>query len=193
MDIKQEKNFENIEFTEIHGIKDISLKTFFNCKFTDCDFTESNFSNSLFADCIFKTSNLSLIKLTDSKLQNVYFDDCKILGVDFTQISKFIVKLGFRNSQISNCNFSTLDLKNSDFLNSQIIQSDFYKTNLSKSNFSGSDLKGTIFNNTDLTKADLKNAKNYAIDPLSNKIKQAEFTMPDAIGLLDPLQVKIYW
>jgi len=177
MNIYKEENFEGIEFNGIQDIKDIKSKSFYNCTFTNCDFTESDFSFSLLSDCIFEDSNLSLIKLDETKIHSAQFNRCKILGVDFTQITK--------------CTFSSLDMVESEFIDSIIHQSDFFQAKLVKSCFSGSDLQDTIFEKTDLTEADFSNAKNYAINPLSNKVKNAQFTMPDAIHLLDTLDVII--
>jgi len=189
--LKNLEIIENIEFTGIQVIKDIKSKSFYNCTFTNCDFTESDFSFSLLSDCVFEDSNLSLIKLAETKLHNVQFNRCKILGVDFTQISKLIFKMDFQESQITKCTFSSLDLSESELIDCVIHQSDFFQTNLSKSDFSGSDLHDTIFEDTDLTEADFTNAKNYSINPLTNKVKNAVFTMPDAIHLLDALEVNI--
>jgi fluoroquinolone resistance protein len=191
MDIQKHDTFENIKFIELNDIKNIKSKSFYDCKFVDCDFTESDFSNSLFSECIFKTSNLSFAKFNESKFQDVHFDGCKILGVDFTQLSKLILEIGFENSKITKCIFASLELDGTNFINCQIIQTDFYDTILKKSNFSGSDLKDTVFENADLTEANFKDSKNYLINPLKNKIKNAEFTMPEAIVLLESLEVKI--
>ena len=191
MNIQKEENFEGTEFNGIRGIKDIKSKSFYNCTFTNCDFTESDFSFSLLSDCVFKDSNLSLIRLAETKIHSAQFNACKIMGVDFTQISKLIFKVGFRESQITKCTFSSLDMVESEFIDCNIYQSDFYKAKLGKSNFSGSDLEQSIFEDTDLRGVDFSNAKNYSINPLTNKIKNAEFTMPEAIHLLDALDVKI--
>ena len=190
-DIQKEENFEDIEFNRIQDIKDIKSKSFYNCTFKNCDFTESDFSFTLLSDCVFEDSNLSLIKLAETKLHNVQFNRCKIMGVDFTQISKLIFKMNFQESQITKCTFSSLDLSESELIDCIIHQSDFFQTNLSKSNFSGSDLQDTLFEDTELTEADFTNAKNYSINPLTNKVKNAQFTMPDAIHLLDALEVNI--
>jgi len=191
MNIQKEENFEGIEFSGIQDIKDIKSKSFYNCTFTGCDFTESDFSFSLFSDCIFEDSNLSLIKLAETKIHSAQFNVCKIMGVDFTQISKLIFKIGFHDSQITKCTFSSLDMVESEFIDCNIYQSDFYRAKLAKSNFSGSDLEESIFEDTDLTGTDFSNAKNYSINPLTNKVKNAEFTMPEAIHLLDALDIKI--
>lgn len=191
MNIQKEENFESIEFNGIRGTKDIKSKSFYNCTFTNCDFTESDFSFSLFSDCTFTDSNLSLIRLAETKIHSAQFNRCKILGVDFTQCSKLIFKIDFRESHITKCTFSVLDMTESEFIDCNIIECDFYRAKLAKSDFSGSDLKDTVFEETDLTSADFSNAKNYSINPLTNKVKNAEFTLPDAIHLLDALGVKI--
>ena len=192
MNIQNQENFEHVEFDGIQDVKDIKSKTFLNCSFKDCDFTESDFSLSRFSDCRFHNCNLSLIVVSETKLQDVCFDSCKIMGVDFTLINKLIFKIDFQESQIIKCSFSELDMSESDFQNCIIQQSDFYQSKLVKSNFTGSDLQDTIFDNSDLTEADFTDAKNYAINPLNNKIKNAQFSMPDAIQLLNALNIKIY-
>jgi uncharacterized protein YjbI with pentapeptide repeats len=79
----------------------------------------------------------------------------------------------------------------SNFIDCNIFQSDFFRTKLAKSDFSGSDLNASIFEDTDLTATNFSDAKNYSINPLTNKVKNAQFTMPEAIHLLDSLRVKI--
>ena len=61
------------------------------------------------------------------------------------------------------------------FVNSNIIDSDYFNTDLRDSSFLSSGLKNTNFLNSDLRKANFKDAKNYIINPLSNKIEKAIF------------------
>jgi len=58
-------------------------------------------------------------------------------------------------------------------------------------NFDEVDLTGTIFHNSDLSKADFSNASNYDIDPKTNKIKKAKFSLPEALQLLRGFDITI--
>ena len=78
-----------------------------------------------------------------------------------------------------------------NFLNCQINNSDFYQSDLTGANFSGSDLKDTIFENSRLSEANFVDSKNYRINPFTNKIKNARFSMPEAITLLKSLDIII--
>ena len=192
MDILKNNYFENCEFTSLsQNNEDLKSKSFYDCVFKGCDFTGSDFTDSLFSECKILSSNLSLVLMATTKMQNAYFHDCKISGVNFTHINTLILQIDFKNSLITDCIFSSLPLKDKDFINCQIKNSDFYQTNLTGSNFSGSNLKDSIFENTNLSKTNFKEAQNYSINPLINKIKDAQFSMPDAITLLKPLGIKI--
>ena len=68
---------------------------------------------------------------------------------------------------------------------------DFREAIMMHSDLSGSDLLGSFFQATDLKKANFLDAYNYSINPLTNKIKQAKFSMPDAINLLESFEVEI--
>ena len=72
-------------------------------------------------------------------------------------------------------------LKENYFTNTCLIGADFYDV----------DLSGTIFHNCDLSKADFSSATQYAIDPQTNKIKKARFSLPEAVGLLRTFDITI--
>jgi uncharacterized protein YjbI with pentapeptide repeats len=66
---------------------------------------------------------------------------------------------------------------------------DFRETNLSQAIFSGTDLSESLFSNTDLSGADLSLARNYIIDPIQNNVKQARFSLPEAMSLLYSMDI----
>ena len=71
-------------------------------------------------------------------------------------------------------------------------ESDFSGANLENALFTGSDLSATVFANTNLHKADFSAAKNYFIDPSQNRVKDAVFTLPEALNLLQAFQITIH-
>ena len=46
---------------------------------------------------------------------------------------------------------------------------------------------------TNLTEADFRTAQNFSIDPLENQLKKAKFSRENLEGLLEKLQLKIYY
>lgn len=70
-------------------------------------------------------------------------------------------------------------------------ETDFAESDVSECNFRGSDFKGARFVDTNLQKADFQHAINYQIDPLTNKLKGAKFSLPEAIGMLTGLGIVI--
>ncbi|MBE6068423.1 MAG: pentapeptide repeat-containing protein [Clostridium lundense] len=192
MEISQEKEYEDLTFRGLKKIdENIRDKTFINCEFNNCDFTQTDFSNSKFEDCIFNECNLTLVKYDDVKLRNAKFKGCKLVGVNFNKCDTFILEIGFQDSLIENCNFSSLALKKSLFKNSNILESDFVGTDLSECDFTSSSLGGTIFDNSNLSKANFSDAKDYDINPLNNIVKKAVFTMPEAMMLLRHFNITI--
>lgn len=192
MEISQENEYEDLTFSQLKKInEDVMDKAFINCKFNNCNFTQTDFSNSKFEDCTFNECNLTLVKYDDVKLRNVKFKGCKLVGVNFNKCDTFILEIGFQDSLIESCNFSSLVLKKSLFKNSNILESDFVGTDLSECDFTCSSLGGTIFDNSNLSKANFSDAKDYDINPLNNIVKKAVFTMPEAITLLRHFNITI--
>ena len=53
------------------------------------------------------------------------------------------------------------------------------------------DMAGATFDNTNIEKADLRTAINYTIDPNANRIKNAKFSLPEAVGLLYKFDIEV--
>ena len=188
------------EILEIEGqhftSEDFSKKIFENHCFTNCLFQNCNFNGVLlrkakFCSCTFKDCNLSLVKLDGSRMQEVKFLGCKIVGAEFFKCEKTFFSANFENSLVHYCNFSDLNMKNASFCKSKLKESHFTNTALSGADFEDVDLSGTIFHGCDLSKADFSKAINYDIDPQTNKIKKAKFSLPEAVGLLRGFDITI--
>lgn len=166
-------------------------KEFSNCIFKKCDFSESNFSNTSFIDCEFVNCNLSNIKVTNCNFQGVTFEGCKLLGTRFSTIDSFLITWIFKNCGITLCDFSDLEIKDSKFLNCDLKEVDFINTDLTGSDFSGSSLLQCKFYHTNLEKTNFVEAVDYYINPVDNKVKGAQFSYPNVLGLLDCFGVKV--
>jgi fluoroquinolone resistance protein len=66
---------------------------------------------------------------------------------------------------------------------------DFREADLRQADFGGTDLSQSLFGNTDLAEADLSRARNYRIDPAHNSLRQARFSLPEAMSLLHSMDI----
>ena len=169
----------------------LSNKLFDECIFSSCDFSSKDFTKSKFIDCKFINCNLSLLKLDSARLQNVIFANCKILGVNFGDVDKFLLRLRFNECLIKNSYFTDIKIPNTDFTSSEILDCEFSSVDLSNSNFSNTNLKDTYFRKCNLTNSNFISSKNYIISPIENEISGAKFSIPEVLGLLESFDIKI--
>lgn len=161
-----------------------------NCFFEGCDFSNSKVS-SQFENCKFFKCNFSLTKLNKCRLQNVFFEECKFVGVQFFTCDKFLLFMNFKRCLIDSCNFSDMSLKKISFFESTIRRSDFNNTDLTESDFKKTNLEGTIFHHSNLSKANFLESINYSINPFTNNIQKAIFSKPEVYSLLNFLDIAI--
>jgi fluoroquinolone resistance protein len=192
MSLFQDREFENQTFVKPLCLKEeVKAKLFSHCRFEQGDFTQSNWAGSRLVDCAMHNCNLSLIKIDGCRLQGLAFHHCKLVGVNFGTCNPLFLSLQFYNCIIDMCNFSDLNLKGAHFKHCTMRETHFTHTNLSESDFSGSDLKNSLFHNSNLSKANFVGAINYSINPLTNVLKKARFSQPEAIALLESLEIII--
>lgn len=164
-------------------------RDFTRCTFSKCDFSGCDLESSAFSQCLFDRCNLSVVKVNDVSFNDVTFKDSKLIGIDFTRCTINFVALGFKNCLIETCNFSALMMPRTRFENDEIRASIFSETNLTKAVFSDCDLERSIFHKTKLEGTDFSTAKNFTIDPTTNGLKGAKFSLPEAVSLLRSLQI----
>lgn len=178
-------NNEGLTFkSENFSQKSLEGQVFNACTFNGCNFTESILRNVEFCDCEFVNCNLSLAKMDGSRFQDVKFKECKIVGVDFYKCNSAFFSPNFKDCMLQYCNFSDLVLKYISFKGCTLKECHFNGTNLSGAAFIDTEFNGTLFHKCDLSKADLTSARGYDIDPRTNKVTKAKFSLPEAARLL---------
>ena len=155
---------------------------FNNYEFINCQF--SDLSDLNFIDCNFRNCNLSNLNTANSRLQNVSFFDCKLLGLNFSKTIDFALELHFENCLLDYASFDSKKLNKSSFKNCKINNANFTQADLSKSTITNCDLHETLFANTNLATVDFTTCKNFLIDPELNNIKKAKFLLHDLPNLL---------
>ena len=183
----QDQIFDKLDFTQ----EPLTKGEYENCKFTNCNFEETNLNDIKFMDCNFQDCNWSLVQLNGTVLREVKFKDCKMLGLQFESCNDFGLSFSFENCQLNHSTFFQMNIKKTIFKNCQLREIDFSESNLTNVIFDNCDLAQAIFINTVLDKADFRTAYNYAIDPESNRLKKAKFSILGISGLLDKYDIII--
>lgn len=114
-----------------------------------------------------------------------------MLGLQFHHCSEFGISFTVENCILNHSSFYKLKIKKTVFRNSQLQETDFTACDLTGSLFEECDLARATFDSTILEKTDLRTAYNYSIDPETNKIKKAKFSLPGVPGLLHKYDIEI--
>jgi len=183
----EDQVFEGMDYTKVS----FAGHHFSSCTFKDCLFMESSFCNAQFVFCTFIRCNLSLVNTEGCRFQETTFEACKIVGAKFYLCEKRFFSIQAKHCVLKSCNFSDLKMKKVDFSESQFSDCDFKETDLTEGNFSGCMFEETLFHNCQLIRADFRNAQNYEIDPQTNKIAKAKFSLPEALSLLKGFDILI--
>lgn len=162
-----------------------------NCTFSNCLLTTVDLSNISFSECVFDNCDLSMAILKDTSFRDVKFRNCKMLGLRFDDCNKFLLSLSFENCILNFASFYQLKIKNTLFKGCKIQDVEFVGTDLTNARFADCDLSRTIFQQTLLLNADLVTAYNYSIDPETNKLRKARFSVAGIAGLLDKYNIVI--
>src|SRR5688572_6927459 len=96
----EEQVYEGIDYTT----KGLTKGHYEICTFINCDFSNCELSHIKFTECEFKSCNLSMIKVTNTSLNDIRFTDCKMLGINFENCDHFLFSVTFTSCTL---NFSS--------------------------------------------------------------------------------------
>lgn len=173
----------------------LSAARFEACHFLDCDLTGAVWRHGQVRECLFERCNLSLWQLPFTELAGVTFQECKLLGVDWTRASTPLLapqpRLSFERCLLDDGSFFALPLDQLVLRDCQLRDVDFREASLRRADFRGSDLAGSLFGQTNLEAADFSDARDYDIDPLNNRLQGARFSRFEALRLLLGLGIEL--
>ncbi len=194
LSISSQAHYSGVSFKEIGlGREEVLSSEFYDCVFSRCSFVETVLRRCRLVDCVFRECDLSLIRLPESSLTGVRFEDCKVVGVNWTEAhwpkGGLGNPMGFFRCAISHSTFIGRRLLGIEIRDCVALDVDFREADLSGADFGGTDLSGSLFGSTDLSEADLSRASNYHIDPGQNTLRQARFSLPEAMSLLYSMDI----
>lgn len=165
------------------------------CVFVKCVFANAVLRNVKFANCRFEDCVLRNASFKACSLLNGVFHNCALIGLDWSPVRRHGARLALLGKMTS-CTvkyntFVDVGLSKADFAGSILHDCYFQDCALGQASFRECDLRNTVFHHCDLSRADFRDARNYGINVMNNKISKARFSLPDAIGLLAGFDVVI--
>jgi uncharacterized protein YjbI with pentapeptide repeats len=132
-----------------------------------------------------------MTKFSHSQLDKIVFNECKLMGVNFSDCADLLFSLKFEQCILDCCSFTRKSMRKTPFIDSTVKETDFAECDLSNSSFQNTDLSKSVFNRTKLNGVDFITAYNYSIDPELNSIKGAKFSIHGITGLLIKYDIHI--
>ncbi len=174
------EEYSKIDFTKTT----IKKGEYDNCIFSNCNFENVHVSNIQFVECEFIDCNFSNTIIKDFAFKDVNFVNCKMIGVKFNEVNSFLLKISFKDCQLSFSSSYKLKTPFTRFKNCNLVEVDFTETIANNCIFDKIDLKRAIFESTNLYKSDFRTAFNFDLNPQNNYLKNAMFSRNSIDGLL---------
>ncbi len=173
--------------------KQVSNRCFDQCVFESCTFTETAVNGCRFRDCTFKECDLRLANVRGSAFINSPFVYSTVTGINWTTTSwpkgGLFNPVRFTDCDISYSVFTGLDLSRIQIVRCVAKGADFAEADLTEADCSYTDFTESRFLHTNLTEADFSHATNYTIIAGMNTLKKTKFSLPEAVRLLDGLDI----
>jgi fluoroquinolone resistance protein len=193
-EIASETHYADQAFKDVRlEQSEIVSSEFHDCVFSRSSFVESVFRRCRFVECLFTDCDLSLVQVPESRFTSTRWENCRVVGVNWAEAewpkTGLGNPIGFFKSAISHSTFIGLALTGIEIKYCVAADVDFREADLSHADFGGTDLSQSLFAHTDLSEADLSRARNYHIDPSQNVLRQARFSLPEAMSLLHSMDI----
>lgn len=177
------------------NLSDFSDISFDGCTFVRCDFSESKFDHCVFVDCEFIDCNLSVVQWSFTKLNDVVFRGCKLIGIDWTRVDwpqlSFSAAVQFHHCLLNDSSFMGLRLPELILTHCRAHDVNFREADFTEANFTETDFTYSQFSRTNLTRADFTGAINFSINLYENELKEAIFSRFEAPCLLEAIGIEL--
>jgi uncharacterized protein YjbI with pentapeptide repeats len=144
-----------------------------------------------FTACTFIGCDLSMMKLTGSSLQQVAFQECKLLGVDFSVSSAMLFSITCTDCPMDHAVFEARVMPEVTFKRCSLRGAVFERGDLQGAVLDDCDLSDAAFDGADLRKADLTTAYHLRIDPRATNMRGARVSTDGALDLLSVFGVVV--
>ena len=124
------------------------------------------------------------------------FEDCRLNEIEWAPLMSngafpdpihTLKGCSLKYNTFTEMNFNRFDFSDGN----EIVGSMFAKCEMQLVDFKGTELHETEFYQCDLRKADFRDAIGYKVDILGSRLKDARFSLPEAVNLLADLKIKL--
>ena len=183
-EVFNEANWEEVVDAEFRG-----------CTFAGADLHGVLVRSSRFIECHFERCDLSLWRPVDSLFGASRFEDCRMLGIDWTLAVWPRVPLHgpnvFVRCEMSMGTFANLDLGPVTFEECRLRDVSYRETRMDGGRLDRSDCLGADFHGADLTGAGLVGVDGLAVDPRVTKLEGASVDGVAGAAILDMLGINL--
>lgn len=185
----EDERFDGHTFTsgELEGAE------FVDCTFAGCSFTECEWDGTLFSGCSFADCRIAPSRISGTELSRCSFKQCALVGIDWAAVAPgngYASPIAHLMScQLKYNTFANMQLAAFGFSGSELMGCTFARCRLTEADFNGCVLEDTEFIDCNLEKADFRDATGWRISPAGNRLRNARFSLPEALALLDGLGI----
>ena len=169
---------------------------FADCVFVDCSFSKCELDHTTLNECRFVRCEITGLRSVSSSVQSLDFEDCRLNEIEWAPLMSngafpdpihTLKGCSLKYNTFTEMNFNRFDFSNGN----EIVGSMFAKCEMQLASFKGTELHETEFYQCDLRKADFREATGYKVDILGSRLKDARFSLPEAVNLLADLKIKL--
>jgi fluoroquinolone resistance protein len=188
---KRKSEYDNTTF-DGNGSLPEALDTldFVECRFIGCEFRSQTLRGCRFFDCTFERMDASAADLTDSTVRGATFNDCKLLGINWT-VLRSLESSRWERCLLDGACFQGLALNETHWNECRLREVDFSDCKLQKTKFHGSDLEGANFARADLTAADFTASTGLFVDPNYVRLSMTVVEMDVVLRMAEALGLRV--
>ena len=135
-------------------------------------------------------------RFADLSFTEETFEDCRLQEIEWAPLMSSgafpdpihtLKGCSLKYNTFTEMNFNRFNFSDGN----EIVGSMFAKCEMQLANFKGVELHETEFYQCDLRKADFRDAAGYKVDILGSRLKDAKFSLSEAVNLLADLKIKL--
>lgn len=187
-----EETFQGLILRE----ESVADKYFSHCTFRDCIIEDCELLDCRFFECRFERCRISGTQLRNVQCVSADFERCSLSGIQWAALQPPRMRFALpfrtlRGCQLRYNTFMDIRLDRFDFSDCSIVGSMFSQCSLVEADLRRCSLEETEFFRCDLSKADMREATGYQVDIMTCRLKDARFSFPEVMGLLNGLGIKV--
>jgi len=169
---------------------DCADREFIRCTFRTLGLQESNWQNARLDDCLFEGCDLTRMQPSKMAARGVAFRNCRLMGIDWSELRPNPA-VSFDECNLQYASFADINLTGTRFGRCRLIEVNFLDARLVDVDFTDSDLTGSRFERCDARKANFAGTHGFLIDPLNNKLTDAQVSVATAVALAQSLGLRV--